>query len=203
MRVIAGRYKGRKLTAPEGRDIRPTTDKTKEAVFSILTAYTPGARVLDLFSGTGGLGIEALSRGAEICIFCDKSRDALNQIRANLDHCGILVDALSVVLNGVSDDDEPEAAICPGEIERTLPRIAEISEEPFDIILMDPPYGKGLCRKAMEIISEEGLLADEGIIVCEHRREEDLPETVGSFNMMKQRRYGISMLSLYSQEDSE
>lgn len=196
MRVIAGIYKGRKLAAPPGKEIRPTTDKTKEAIFSILTNEIPGARVLDIFSGTGALGIEALSRGADICVFCEKSKTALSQIRDNLDHCGIDVRTLHRVFE-TDEIDEPVAAICPGDMEKTLDHIAQVSNGPFDVILMDPPYGQGLCQKAMEIIGEEGLLDEDGLIVCEHPDNEELPDEAGGFVKTKERRYGISRVSIY------
>jgi len=180
MRVIAGKYKGRKLAAPAGRDIRPTTDKTKEAMFSILAFELPDARVLDLFSGTGSLGIEALSRGAASCVFCEKSRQALDQIRENLDHCDI----------------GDEARIQPGDVARSLERFGDLGEK-FDVILMDPPYGQGLCQQALGIIDEHDLLEEGGIIICEHRKEDDMPEQVGSLQRTRERRYGISMLTQY------
>ena len=194
MRVIAGRYKGRRLEAPQGREIRPTTDKTKEAVFSILTSRIPEARVLDLFSGTGALGIEALSRGADFCIFCDKSKAAVNQIRANLDHCGIPV---VTVNEAASAGEEPEAAILSGDVEKSLPFISKACQKPFDVILMDPPYGHGLCEKTMKILWEEGLLASDGIILCEHPKNEQLPDEVCGFIKTRERRYGISAITQY------
>lgn len=189
MRVIAGKYKGRKLEAPRGRDIRPTTDKTKEAMFSILAFDVPDARVLDLFSGTGALGIEALSRGASSCVFCEKSKTAVAQIEENLEHCGIEVARAALTGSGGRDG----AFMCPGDVMRSL----ELLEGSFDVILMDPPYGQGLCEKAIEIISERGLLSEEGIMVCEHRKEDELPESLGDITRTKLRRYGISMLSVY------
>ena len=201
MRVIAGIYKGRRLEAPKGRDVRPTTDKTKEAIFSMLAGSIPDALVLDLFSGTGALGIEALSRGSRACVFCEKAREALDQIAANLDHCGIPAGRLS---------DDPDmtdggiAVICPGDVKRSMERFS--GEDPseglrFDVILMDPPYGKDLCRKTLDLIDEYDLLADDGIIMCEHRKEEAMPERVGSFALTRQRRYGISMVSLYEEAE--
>ena len=189
MRVISGIYKGRRLTAPPGRDIRPTTDKTKEAMFSILAFDIPGARVLDLFSGTGALGIEALSRGAASCIFCEKSKAAVAQIEENLRHCGI--EAGRATFSEKAR--EGAASVLPGDVMKSL----EYLEGPFDVIIMDPPYGQGLCEEALEIISGRGLLDDDGILVCEHRKEDDLPEAAGELVMTKQRRYGISMLSIY------
>lgn len=177
MRVIAGEYKGRKLESPENYDIRPTTDKAKEALFSILTEETPGSRVLDLFAGTGALGIEALSRGAAECVFADHSRQSVGIIRRNLAHCGA----------------EDRARVIPGDYRKVLAGLGGT----FDIILMDPPYNQGLLEEAFRLIREHGLLAEGGLIVCEHRKEEELPEEIAGFLREKERRYGIVKLSIY------
>ena len=177
MRVIAGIYKGRKLESPENRDIRPTTDKAKEALFSILSNDIPGARVLDLFAGSGALGIEALSRGAEECVFVDHSRQSISLIRKNLAACGA----------------GDEAKVLNGDYRRIL---AGLSGS-FDVIIMDPPYGQGLMDEAFRLIGEHGLLAEDGIIVCEHRKEEVLPEEICGFVREKERRYGIVKLTIY------
>ena len=177
MRVIAGQYKGRKLESPENYDIRPTTDKAKEALFSILYNDTPGARVLDLFAGTGGLGIEALSRGASECIFVDHSRQSAGLVKRNLAGCGV----------------KEEARVLQGDYRKVLAGLTGS----FDIILMDPPYNKGLLEDAFHLIREHGLLAPDGVIVCEHRREEVLPEEIDGFVREKERRYGIVKLSIY------
>ncbi|MBQ6496692.1 MAG: 16S rRNA (guanine(966)-N(2))-methyltransferase RsmD [Firmicutes bacterium] len=177
MRVITGKYKGRKLNSPENYAIRPTSDKAKEALFSILTAEIYGARVLDLFAGTGSLGIEALSRGAEYCVFADASRASLNLIKSNLEHCKV----------------EEETRVLAGDYRKVLANL----NEPFDIILLDPPYGKGLIPDAIRLISEGDLLKEGGVIIAEHRKEEDLPETIGKYQKEKDRRYGIVKLSIY------
>ena len=177
MRVIAGIYKGRKLESPENYDIRPTTDKAKEAMFSILTNEIAGGRVLDLFAGTGALGIEALSRGAEECVFVDHSRQSVALIRRNLDHCGI----------------GEEASVRTGDYRKVLSTLSGS----FDIILMDPPYNKGLLDEAFQIIGQHGLLAEDGVIVCEHRKEETLPDEICGFKKEKERRYGIVKLSIF------
>ena len=186
MRVIAGKYKGRKLNSPDDYSVRPTTDKVKEAMFSILTNELYGARVLDLFAGTGGLGIEALSRGAEYCLFADSSRRSLEILRSNLEHCKVA----------------EEIRIKAGDYRKVLKnltgRIEEGLEEPFDIILLDPPYDGGFMDEIFALISEGGLLADEGTIVAEHRKEEDLPEEFHGFVKVKERRYGVVKLSIYN-----
>ena len=186
MRVITGKYRGRKLNTPEDYEIRPTTDKAKEALFSILTNEIYGSRVLDLFSGTGSLGIEALSRGAEYCLFADASRKSLNLIKENLEHCKV----------------EEKTKVAAGDYRKILKnlagRIEDGLEEPFDIILLDPPYDKGLLDEAFALIQEGGILADDGIIVAEHRKEETLPDDFHGFGKTKERRYGVVVLSIYN-----
>lgn len=177
MRVIAGKYKGRKLRAPENYEIRPTSDKVKEALFSILTGDVYGAEVLDLFSGTGALGIEALSRGAAGCTFVDSSRAAVSLIRENLENCHA----------------EEETRLRTGDVCKVL----ESLEGPFDIILADPPYNRGFPEKILTLIDENGLLAEDGVLVIEHSRREDLPEKTGALFREKKRRYGICELSVY------
>lgn len=177
MRVIAGTYKGRKLESPDNYDIRPTTDKAKEAMFSILANQMWGARVLDVFAGTGALGIEALSRGADSCLFVDHSRQSASLIRRNLEACGI----------------GKEGRVVTGDYRRVLSSL----EGPYDIILMDPPYNKGLLDDAFALLRQQDLLAEEGIIVCEHRKEEEIPEEIHGFTREKERRYGIVKLSIY------
>ena len=186
MRVIAGKYKGRKLHSPEDNTVRPTTDKVKEAVFSILTNELYAARVLDLFAGTGGLGIEAMSRGAEYCLFADASRRSLNLVKENLAHCKV----------------EEKTRVVAGEYSKVLRnigrRIEEGLEEPFDIILLDPPYDAGYMEDVFRLIAEEGVLADDGIIVAEHRKHEELPENLHGFTRTKEKRYGVVKLSIYN-----
>ena len=178
MRIIAGDYKGRRLQSPQDYSIRPTTDKVKEALFSILTEKIWGSRVLDLFAGTGNLGIEALSRGAETCVFTDSSRESLRLIRENIAHC----------------KDKEGARVEAGDYRKILGN----QTEPFDIILLDPPYNKGLLDECFRLIAENELMAEDGVIVAEHRREEKMPEELHGFQKQKERRYGIVMLSIYA-----
>ena len=186
MRVIAGKYKGRKLSTPENYDIRPTTDKAKEALFSILANDIYDSRVLDLFAGTGGLGIEALSRGAGYCVFADASRKSLALVKENLEPCRV----------------EEKTKVMAGDFKKNLmnlgDRIEEGLEEPFDIIILDPPYNKGLLDDAFRLIRERSILADTGIIVAEHRKEEKMPDMLYDFAKTKEKRYGVVTLSIYN-----
>ena len=178
MRVIAGRYKGRKLNSPDSYAIRPTSDKAKEALFSILTAEIYGARVLDLFAGTGQLGLEALSRGAASVCFTDSSRKATELIKKNIAVTGfqarskvLLTDAFSFL------------ASC---------------EEKFDIVFIDPPYEKGMCLRAAEGLSR--VLNDNAIVICETRPDETLPERIGSLKAAKEYFYSNIRLTVYRKQ---
>lgn len=177
MRIIAGEFKGRRLESPADYSVRPTTDKVKEALFSILSQQIWGSRVLDLFAGTGNLGIEALSRGAAECVFCDSSRDSIKLIKSNIAHCKA-----------------QGARVIPGDFRKTLANL----DGQFDIILLDPPYDKEFLEPAFELIREHDLLAEDGVIVAEHRREEELPDEFHGFEKIKERKYGIIKLSIYS-----
>ena len=178
MRVIAGKYKRRRLESPADNSIRPTTDKVKEALFSILSERIWGSRVLDLFSGSGSLGIEALSRGAELCVFADNSRESLRLIKDNIAHCRA----------------QQGARVMAGDFKKILMKL----DEKFDIILLDPPYGKGFLEPCLALIREHDLLAEDGVIVAEHRKEEEMPEELEGFTREKERKYGIIKLSIYS-----
>ncbi len=177
MRVIAGKYKRRKLSSPLGNNIRPTTDKVKEALFSMLANEIQGSRFLDLFTGTGGIGIEALSRGAEECVFCDVSRESLKLLKDNISHCGI----------------EEGVKICAGDYRKNLMSL----DEKFNIIFLDPPYGAGMLDECFRLIDEYGLLDEKGLIIAEHRKEEELPDDMYGFKKLKERKYGIVKLTIY------
>lgn len=177
MRVITGKARGRRLREPKGMDIRPTTDMVKEAVFNILQFELEGARVLDLFAGTGQLGIEALSRGAAEAVFVDGSSAAVKIVRENLKLCGF------------------EARVLQGDAIGYLPSLGR-----FDVVFLDPPYDSGLLEKALEVIENVDLLSDGGIIVCESRREKSLPDLEPPYRKTLVRRYGKVCLTVYKKE---
>lgn len=177
MRVIAGKYKGRRLETPADYSVRPTTDKVKEALFSILTEEIWDSRFLDLFSGTGSIGIEALSRGASECVFGDCSRESIRLIRANIEHCGV----------------SEGAKVVYGDFRKILTAL----DGKFDIIFLDPPYGEGFLQPCFEAIRERELLSDGGMIIAEHRKEENMPDDMSGFKKLKERKYGRIVLSIY------
>ena len=177
MRVITGSARGRRLKTPEGMDIRPTTDNVKESVFNILQFDIEGRRVLDLFAGTGQLGIECLSRGAREVVFIDQNRDAVKIVKENLKACGFSAPVLQ--------QDALSYLSCCGK---------------FDLIFVDPPYDAGLYKPVLEKINSIDILSEGGIILCESRRETDMPEMPAPYYLRKEYRYGKVKLSLYSKE---
>lgn len=177
MRVIAGDFKGRKLETPFDDRVRPTSDKVKEALFSILMNETGDAVVCDLFAGTGSLGIEALSRGAKRCYFADAASSSIKLVKTNVKKCE--AENMSVIIHG--------------DYLNALGRI----KEKVDIFLLDPPYGNGLEIEAIKEIENRDLLAKDGVIVVEHHKDDKMPETIGKFTMYKEKKYGRIVLSLY------
>ncbi|MDO4749724.1 MAG: 16S rRNA (guanine(966)-N(2))-methyltransferase RsmD [Eubacteriales bacterium] len=177
MRVITGAARGRRLREPVGSDIRPTTDQVKEALFNIIQFDIEGRRVLDLFAGTGQLGIEALSRGAAECVFVDADRTAQALIRENL--------AISKLQGG---------RIVAGDSLDYLRRGGR-----FDLIFIDPPYHSDLAGKALESIKAFDILSEGGIIVCETGQEQTLPEI---YENPRSYRYGKIVLTVFRRTNS-
>ncbi|MCI9194143.1 MAG: 16S rRNA (guanine(966)-N(2))-methyltransferase RsmD [Angelakisella sp.] len=181
MRVITGTARGRKLAALEGVEVRPTTDMVKEAMFSILQFEVEGANVLDLFAGSGQLGIEALSRGARACVFVDSSRDSQNITRQNLQHTGLSSAARVAAMDYAA--------------------FLRSTKDTFDIALLDPPYEKGLAADALPLLVDK--MSPGGAILCETRKGEPMPERVGEFAIHRTYRYGKIALTLYRRVEEE
>ena len=175
MRVITGTAGGRQLKTLPGDAVRPTADHVKEALFNILQFDLEGRRVLDLFGGTGQLGIEALSRGAREAVFTDQSRNSVSLIRENLKRCGL------------------EAAVLQTDALSYLSR-----GEKFDIIFVDPPYDAGLYAPVLERINAVDNLNEGGIITCESRAKEVLPDLLPPYRLLRRRRYGSVALTFYT-----
>ncbi|WRS27444.1 16S rRNA (guanine(966)-N(2))-methyltransferase RsmD [Oscillospiraceae bacterium MB08-C2-2] len=177
MRVITGSARGRRLATPPGTDVRPTSDMAKEAIFSILQMELEEAAVLDLFAGSGQLGIEALSRGARSCVFVDNAKLSQKAVRENL----------------ASTQLASKGRLIPMDAVTFLQSTAEI----FDIALLDPPYQQGILEKALPLVASH--MRESGIIVCETERGEDLPEVAGSFTKHREYRYGKAKVTVYRQ----
>ena len=180
MRVITGTARGRKLGQLQGMDTRPTTDQVKESIFNIIQFDIEGRRVLDLFGGTGQLGIEALSRGAASCTFVDQRKDAVSLIRSNLKLCQL------------SD----KARVVQGE---ALSFLSTVREQ-YHLVFLDPPYQTDLLENAIKKIAEIDMLTENGIIICESPADKVLPELPHPYHKGREYRYGKIKITVYRKE---
>lgn len=170
MRVISGKYKGKPLASPKSDNIRPTGDKVKQALFTKLQFFVKEATVLDLFCGSGALGIEAISQGAKLVCFVDKDKRSIVLTKKNLE--------------GITE---------PHKVFNCDYSVALLKfDKKFDLILIDPPYASGIYDKALLLIEEKNLLSDDGIIVCEHPNELEIN---CNFEVFDKKRYGTVTLS--------
>ena len=177
MRVITGKARGVVLKTPEGMQTRPTADRVKEALFSIIQFDIPGCRVLDLFGGTGQLGIEALSRGAKSAVFVDASDAACKLIRENLKRTKL----------------ENDAKV----IRRDYLEYLRRCHETFDVIFLDPPYAEVFLENSLNCITEIDILQTNGIIVTERPLEKELPWDFPGYTRSKDYKYGKTLITLY------
>lgn len=175
MRVITGTARGRKLQTCEGEKTRPTSDMVKGAMFSAIQFEVPGAFVLDLFAGSGQLGIEALSRGARFCVFVDHSREAQDIIRENLKTTTLAQNTRVVAVEYTS--------------------FLSSTTDQFDLVLIDPPYNQGICQTALSHLGN--CVNTNGIVICETDKTEELPQKVGALTKMKEYKYGKSKITIY------
>ncbi|MDO5331873.1 MAG: 16S rRNA (guanine(966)-N(2))-methyltransferase RsmD [Bacillota bacterium] len=178
MRIITGSLKGRRLKSPKSNDVRPTSDKVKEAMFDMLYPYIQNDFVcMDVFAGTGNLGLEAISRGAKLCYFSDSSRDSLALVKENIKYCNV----------------EDNAVLLAGDFKSNIKRV----HDKVDIFFIDPPYAQRLIPEALKAIEAADNLAEDGIIVCEHDHKDVLPEEILCFKAIKQRKYGVACVTMY------
>lgn len=180
MRVITGKARGIQLKTPEGMQTRPTTDRVKEALFSIIHFDIPGAKVLDLFGGTGQLGIEALSRGADSAVFVDAREDACKIIRENLKRTKL----------------EGQGKVVRSDYLEYLRR----SREKFNIIILDPPYAEVFLENALNCVAEIDILQTGGIIVTERPLGKELLCEFDGLTRSKDYKYGNTLLTLYRKD---
>ena len=183
MRVVAGSARGRKLKAPRGMETRPTADRVKESIFNVLSSRLIATRVLDLFAGTGSLGIEALSRGADHAVFVEDNPRVIQIIRENVEAAGFVEKATVL---------RREAIGAIAEFQR--------SGEKFDLAFADPPYQKGWVSRVMQAMAAGPILAPGGVLVLEHTRREPAPQLVGALVLSRQLTYGDTVVSLYQEE---
>ncbi|PMC38324.1 16S rRNA (guanine(966)-N(2))-methyltransferase RsmD [Bacillus sp. UMB0899] len=181
MRVVSGNFKGRQLKAVPGVTTRPTTDKVKEAIFNMVGPYFEGGYALDLFAGSGGLGIEALSRGIEKCVFVDREQKAIQTIHKNLELCQIEAASFEVYRN---------------DAERALKAIIKRGIQ-FQLVFLDPPYKQQKLKALINILSENNVMNENGFIITEHGSDVQLEEEIGHFIKEKYETYGMSSISIY------
>lgn len=178
MRIIAGSARGRQIAAPKGLATRPTLDRVRESLFGILQFSLEGARVLDLYAGSGSLGLEALSRGAAYAVFNDRDRACGDIVRKNLETLGFSERALVLELDA-------------------LAAIGRLAGQAFDLVFLDPPYRDG-AQRALAALFSQGLVAPGGRVVVEHAWQEPPEETPGLFARLDSRKYGDTGLSFFS-----
>jgi 16S rRNA (guanine966-N2)-methyltransferase len=173
VRIIAGQQKGRRISAGKGSGIRPTSDRVRETIFNVLRGEVEGKRVLDLFAGAGGLGLEALSRGAAWVTFVDSSSRSINLLKRNLERLNLESCSAVIKLDGL----------------KALKRL----EESFDLIFADPPYGKGFIQRTVDSLVESRTLRPGGILVLEHHKREifDCPQELSP---LKQSKFGDTVV---------
>jgi len=187
MRVITGSVRGMKLFSVEGMETRPTSDWTKESIFNIIQFDIEGRRVLDLFAGTGQMGIETLSRGARECVFIDNRRESIAVVNKNVEKTGFKAQS------------KVEQSDYMGYLKRCTPGS-------FGLIFLDPPYGNGMMQRALNTIFNRDLLAEGGLIVCEGEREDKMPDAVAPYVKGREYFYGKTKVTLYrkqAQDDAD
>ena len=181
MRVITGTARGRRLKELEGTETRPTTDRVKEGLFSALQFDIEGRRVLDLFAGSGQMGLEALSRGAGEAVFVDSSKASIEVVQKNIASTGLSRGAQVHHMDSLL--------------------FLQRKQNPFDIAFLDPPYRTGLLQQALPLTA--ALMNNGGLMIAEHPQDEEVPEAVGDFVRGREYRYGKILLTVYHHKDVE
>lgn len=181
MRIISGALKGRKLRPPKGKDIRPTSDKVREAIFSILFSRVEDAAVADIFAGTGAMGMEALSRGAAEAVFIDKSLQAISLVKENLQAMGL----------------EARSQVLRCDIVRNPDRLARF-QSLLDIVFVDPPYKNPEFEAILGALESSGAVKQDGLVIFEHGLREKPEKSYGRFKLADQRKYGKTLVSFFS-----
>ncbi len=175
MRIISGKYKGKPLNSPSGKNIRPTADKVKQALFTKLQFFVENTTVLDLFCGSGSLGIEAISHGAKKVVFVDKAKSSICLTRENLSGLQCNVEVFNM----------------------SFDKFLNKTKDKFDLILVDPPYASGVYENVLKLIETNGLLNNDGYIVCEHPYGMDIKT---NFIVVDKKRYGTVELTYFQQK---
>jgi 16S rRNA (guanine(966)-N(2))-methyltransferase RsmD len=183
MRVIAGKFKGRRLATPKNMTVRPTTDRVKESVFSILREHVINTRFLDLCAGTGNIGIEALSRGAKQVTFLEQNLKCLRLIERNLQACGL-------------ETSDPKVQLIRRDVTKGIVTL-RMQDEAFELIYFDPPYSAEIYIRCLMQISDACILQSTGMLLVEHHKHTELPLDIGSLRCNRQKQYGDTCVSFY------
>jgi 16S rRNA (guanine(966)-N(2))-methyltransferase RsmD len=181
MRVISGERKGRRLASPKKARVRPTSDRVKESIFNVLQTEVVGKRVLDLFSGAGSLGIEALSRGAESATFVDASRQSMTILKKNLRDLDLENKSTILRLDGL----------------KALTKL----KQRFDLVFADPPYLKGLVQRIVDSVAQSEVLEKNGLLILEHHKKEKSSFPQESLSLLKQKRFGDTVITFLMKID--
>ena len=184
MRVISGKARGKKLKTPENDNIRPTLDRVKENIFNVIGFSVRNSVVLDLFSGTGAIGIEAISRGAKQVYFVDKDKNSYELTKFNVKSAKL----------------EENAIILNQDAENALIQF-ENKEIKFDIIFLDPPYNKGIVQKILQQLEKYNIMQSEGVVIVETDKDEETPEKFGKFFKQKEKFYSSTKITFYGVEN--
>ena len=183
MRIIGGQLKGRKIEQPDLNNVRPTKDRIREAVFNMIAIDIPGAKVLDLFSGSGSYGLEAISRGADEAVFVEKDHMCTGVIHNNIRKLGI----------------ENDTEVINKDAIEYMENIGKNTK--FDVIFADPPYNKNLAKKTLIMVNQYDILSPSGILVIEYNRREDVSLQEGNVSILKQKTYNKIYINIYKRDD--
>ena len=184
MRIIAGEFRGRRLKSPDNYDIRPTSDKVKEAVFSmIVPQITDKSVAMDVFAGSGSMGLEAISRGVSRVYFSDHNKDSLKLVKENIKLCGA----------------EDRSILLSGDFRENIRRV----REKVDFFFIDPPYADGFVLPAVDAILDADILAKDGLLICEHEKFDPMPDEYRTLVTVRSRRYGKTCITIYALKQEE
>ena len=184
MRITGGVLKGRRLASPKGLGIRPTPQKVREAIFDIIGQDLSGLNVLDLFAGTGNLGLEALSRGAGWVLFIDNAPESIRILQKNLALCGL----------------QGSAVVLRQDLRRGIPFGHPMMKKSLDLVFLDPPYGEDLIPRLLADLAHSKALSAASIVIAESSRTEELPLSLGTLDTVKTRLYGDTKITIYTHE---
>lgn len=180
LRIIAGTAGGIRIKTPDTEKTRPTLERVKESVFSMLQPYLEGAMVLDLFAGSGSLGLEALSRGAARAVFVDESKLCKAIISENIQKTRMT----------------EKATVYQADVSKAISLLAHKGEK-FDMVFMDPPYSRQFVNKILQLLEESDIIIENGVVAVEHHEDEQPPERLGRLEKVRSRRYGDTIFSFF------